>query len=130
MSLIRKLLPYTALACFAFGLAGCGKSKERTGLSDIFHEETKVISKKHKDKSRGVIIVTPGVYNYINHPEVNEIIFRGNLDIKVDDKDLYKRFNVGDCVGVTYRVRVTSDWAEREKRDFLVLDAQLKSETR
>jgi hypothetical protein len=79
------------------GFTGCMYNTD----SCISHESAVVVDKYHTDAYSTPVRVGK-MMSVINHPAVNRVTFDGNIDFVVDNKDLYKKLNVGDSVNVTY----------------------------
>ena len=98
------------LRCFlATGLAlslltGC--KEYRTELSDILHEDAKVVRMEHEDFHMRMVPMLFDdhlIMRTETDPEENIIEFDGPVDFKVDDGEIYNRFKKGDAADVSYR---------------------------
>ena len=98
--LIRKTAPYIMAIGLGTSLFSCRETK--TELSDVLHEDAKVISMYHRNRYF-VPIPMGKMIGLMPHQEVNEIKFEGDIDFSLDDEKIFKRFKEGDNADVSYR---------------------------
>ncbi len=99
----NKATTHLLLAGLTVGLVtGCDRKEIQTELSDILHEDAKVISTDHKKRFFQPIMIGK-MLSGISHPAVYKVTFDGEVDFEIDNKEIYDRFNRGDIVDVLYR---------------------------
>jgi len=100
-----KIAPYIlAVGLFASLVSGCKETRKE--LSDLLHEDARVMSMEHHSSWIQLMPMQVGEVTTmmtIVHPERNEIKFEGKVNFELNNKQIYGRFNKDDSADVSYR---------------------------
>jgi hypothetical protein len=122
MSNLHYLKQRAATYIVAAGLAasvltGCTGTETRKELSDIIHENAKVVRMEHHSSWIQLIPIRVGktlTFLYVPYPEKNIIEFDGKVDFEMDREDIFDRFKEGDNADITYRICYQLTFEDRD----------------
>lgn len=107
----KKTIISLILAAGLVGLIAYDKYNRRE--SEIRYEDAKVVSKRYAPSH-----LVPPVALF---PEKYDIVFDGEIDFKINNKQVYDRFKEGDLVSLSYK-----ESSLGESKLYKFIDAQKK----
>lgn len=122
-SFLYAIVGVGSLLAASFTGINCSRRETRTELSDVLHEDARIVSMEHRNAWLQPIRHKVGkntITTYIRHSEKNKIEFGGKVDFEINNKAIYERFKEGDLADISYR--------ENYKLTFEDLDGDGKKE--